>query len=173
MDVCLVGMRTGKLNHRGRDGRPVTLLVGDESVPSVVGYTREGKVEGQGDECVWIFKKEHMGLDEVSVILRKINLDKRAADRQAGKRDHDFFLPNGSKVLVASYVHLRREGLDGYVGDFNTMVRLRRLFIHDFLHDNTLFFHNYYIVYNIITRTLLFHWIHLVPNFFFFPLRGN
>jgi hypothetical protein len=89
----------------------------------VAGYTREGKVEGQGDECVWIFKKEHLGLDEVSMILRKINLDKRAADRQAGKRDHDFFLPNGSKVLVASYVHLRREGLDGYVGDFNTMVR--------------------------------------------------
>ncbi len=42
----------GKLNHRGRDGRPVTMLVGDESVPTVVGYTKEGKVEGQGDECV-------------------------------------------------------------------------------------------------------------------------
>jgi hypothetical protein len=113
----------GKLNHRGRDGRPVTMLVGDESVPTVVGYTKEGKTEGQGDECVWIFKKEHMGLDEVSAVLRKINLDKRAADRQAGKRDHDFFLPNGSKILVASYVHLRREGLDRYIGDFNAMVR--------------------------------------------------
>jgi hypothetical protein len=99
------------------------MLVGDESVQTVVGYTKEGKVEGQGDECVWIFKKEHMGLDEVSAVLRKINLDKRAADRQAGKQDHDFFLPNGSKILVASYVHLRREGLDGYIGDFNAMVR--------------------------------------------------
>jgi hypothetical protein len=113
----------GKLSHRGRDGRPVTMLVGDESVPTVEGYTKEGKIEGQGDECVWVFKKEHMGLDEVSGVLRKINLDKRAADRQAGKRDHDFFLPNGSKLLVASYVHLRREGLDGYISDFIAMVR--------------------------------------------------
>ena len=31
-------------------------------------------------------------------------------------------MPPGSKILVASYVHLRREGLDGYIADFNNMV---------------------------------------------------
>jgi hypothetical protein len=34
-----------------------------------------------------------------------------------------FFPASGSKILVASYVHLRREGLDGYIADFNNMVR--------------------------------------------------
>jgi hypothetical protein len=55
--------------------------------------------------------------------LRKINLDKRASDRANGKREHEFFVPNGSKILVASYVHLRKEGLDGYINDFNNMVK--------------------------------------------------
>ena len=38
-------------------------------------------------------------------------------------RGHDFFLPNGSKVLVGSYANLRRDGLEGYVSDFNNMVK--------------------------------------------------
>lgn len=116
----------GKLNHRGRDGLPVTLLVGDESVPNVVGYTEKDRNNGRGDSCVWVLKTEHLGLDEVSGILRKINNDKRAADRAMGKREHEFFffyIPNGSKILVASYVHLRKEGLDGYISDFNNMVK--------------------------------------------------
>ncbi len=64
-----------------------------------------------------------MGLDEVSGILRKINLDKRADDRSKGKREHEFFIPNRSKILVASYVHLRKEGIEGYISDFNTMIK--------------------------------------------------
>ncbi len=86
----------GRLNHRGRDGLPVTLIVGDESVPNVVGYTGKNKEGGTGDSCVWIMKVEHLGLDEVGGVLRKMNLDKRAADRANGKREHEFFNPNGS-----------------------------------------------------------------------------
>jgi hypothetical protein len=113
----------GRLNHRGRDGLPVTLIVGDESVPNVVGYTTKDRNGGRGDSCAWVLKVEHLGLEEVSGILRKINLDKRAADRAIGKREHEFFIPNGSKILVASYVHLRKEGFEGYVWDFNNMVK--------------------------------------------------
>ncbi len=32
-------------------------------------------------------------------------------------------MPAGSKILVGSYVHLRREGLEGYMDSFNNMVR--------------------------------------------------
>jgi hypothetical protein len=55
--------------------------------------------------------------------LQKLNTDKRVADKEAGKREHDFFLANGSKILVSSYVHLRREGIEGYINDFNVMVK--------------------------------------------------
>jgi len=68
-------------------------------------------------------KKEHLHLGEVGAMLRVINEEKRDMDKSKGKRVHDFFLPPGSKILVASYVHLRREGLDGYIADFNNMVR--------------------------------------------------
>ncbi len=70
-----------------------------------------------------MFKKEHLALSEVSGILKRINEDKRESDKMNGKREHDFFIPSGSKILVGSYVHLRREGLEGYVFDFNNMVR--------------------------------------------------
>ena len=40
-----------------------------------------------------------------------------------GRRAHDFFLPNGSKILVGSYTNLRREGLEGYISPFNNMVK--------------------------------------------------
>ena len=33
------------------------------------------------------------------------------------------FIPNGRKILVGSYVHLRREGQEGYISDFNIMVK--------------------------------------------------
>jgi hypothetical protein len=59
----------------------------------------------------------------VAGILRRINEDKREADRAGGKREHDFFIQSGSKILIGSYVHLRREGLEGYVADFNNMVK--------------------------------------------------
>ncbi len=69
------------------------------------------------------FKKEHLGLNEVARILKKINDEKRAFDKQRGKREHEFFIPAGSKIMVTSYVHLRRERLEGYMADFNGMVR--------------------------------------------------
>ncbi len=113
----------GKLNHKGRDGQPNVLIVGDESIPSTVGYTGSDRNGGKGDSCSWILKVEHLGLEEVSGVLKKINLDKKAADRASGKKEHDFFLANGSKILIASYVHLRKEGLESYIQDFNAMVK--------------------------------------------------
>jgi hypothetical protein len=105
--------------HRGRDGKPLVLVVGDEAVPVTVGVTKK---EGEGG-CSWVLKKEHLHLSEVGPMLRVINEEKRDMDKFKGKRVHDFFLPPGSKILVVSYVHLRREGLDGYIADFNNMVR--------------------------------------------------
>jgi hypothetical protein len=113
----------GRVNHTGRDGTPVVLVVGDESVPSVVGHTDEGERETR---CAWVLKKEHLALEEVAGILDRVNKQKREADKKRGKRMHEFFVPNGSKILVGSYVHLRREGLEGYVADFNSMVRAIR-----------------------------------------------
>jgi hypothetical protein len=109
----------GKVTHKSRSGEPVVLVVGDEATPTVVGYTAAGSME---DTCAWILKKEHLGLDEVGGILRKINNEKKAFDRQRGKRVHEFFIPMGSKILVGSYVHLRREGLEGYIESFKGMV---------------------------------------------------
>jgi hypothetical protein len=63
------------------------------------------------------------GFENAASVLSKINLDKRAGDRDAEKQEHELFVPNGSKILVASFVHLRREGLEGYIGNFNRMVR--------------------------------------------------
>jgi hypothetical protein len=84
----------GGVTHKGRKSTPLVMVVGDESVPTVVGYTPEG----MENSCAWVLKKEHLGLDEVPV-------------------------PNRSKILVCSYVHLRRAGLEGYVNDFNDMVK--------------------------------------------------
>ena len=109
----------GVMNHTGRSGEPLILIVGDESVPSAVGFTSKGgKVE-----CSWIIKKEHLRLEEVARLLGRINQEKKEWDRDCGRRSHDYFIPNGSKVLVGSYTHLRKEGLEGYVTDFNNMVR--------------------------------------------------
>jgi hypothetical protein len=109
----------GKVTHKSRSGEPVILVIGDEATPTVVGYTAAGSTE---DTCAWILKKEHLGLDEVGGMLRKINNEKWAFDRQRGKRMHEFFIPMGSKILVGSYVQLRREGLEGYIKSFNGMV---------------------------------------------------
>ncbi len=46
----------------------------------------------------------------MSGVLSKINLD-----RNAGKQEHELFVLNGSKILFASF--------EGYIGNFNTMVR--------------------------------------------------
>jgi hypothetical protein len=54
-----------KLNHKGRDGRPVKLLTGDEPVPSIVGYTKGDRTDGQGDACLEVLNKGLLGLDEV------------------------------------------------------------------------------------------------------------
>jgi hypothetical protein len=39
--------------HKGRDGKPVVLVVGDEAVPMTVGITKK---EGEGG-CCWVLKK--------------------------------------------------------------------------------------------------------------------
>jgi hypothetical protein len=109
----------GGVTHKGRKSTPIVLVVGDELVPTVVGYTPEG----MENSCAWVLKKEHLGLEEVPILLNKINQDKRRADKERGLREHKFFIPNGSKILVCSYVHLRRAGLEGYVNDFNDMVK--------------------------------------------------
>jgi hypothetical protein len=110
----------GHVNHKGKDGTPLVMVIGDEATPTVVGYTPPGSEE---NTCAWVLKKEHLALDEVALMLRRINEEKKLADKMRGKREHEFFIPNGSKILVSSYVHLRREGLEGYVTDFNNMVR--------------------------------------------------
>jgi hypothetical protein len=110
----------GNVNHKGKDGTPLVLVIGDEATPTVVSYTPPGSEE---NSCAWVLKKEHLALDEVANMLRRINDEKKLADKTRGKREHEFFIPNGSKILVSSYVHLRREGLEGYVNDFNNMVR--------------------------------------------------
>jgi len=110
----------GDYNHKGRSSTPVILVIGDEAAPTVLGYTA-GKEEEE--TCGWVFKKEHLQLSEVAGILRRINKEKQEHDREKGKRPHEFFIPNGSKILVGSYTHLRKEGLEGYVGDFNNMVK--------------------------------------------------
>ena len=69
--------------------------------------------------CSWVFRKEHLALQVVVGILRRLAEEKREWDREP----HDMFIPNGSKILVGSYCHLRREGLEGYISDFNYMVK--------------------------------------------------
>jgi hypothetical protein len=81
----------GRLNHKRSDGLPVTIVMGDEAVSNVVEFMGRGKNEGKGESCAWVMKVEHLGLDEMSGILRKINLDNRAADRANEKREHEFF----------------------------------------------------------------------------------
>ncbi len=97
----------GGNNHKGREGAPVVLLVGDEAVPSVIGHTGE---ESKAAECAWVLKMEHPALEEVAVILDKVNREKRDADKKRGKRVHEFFVPNGSKILVSATYTL--EGKD-------------------------------------------------------------
>jgi hypothetical protein len=41
----------GTLNHKGRYGLPVTLVVGDVATPNVVGYTGRDRNGGKGDSC--------------------------------------------------------------------------------------------------------------------------
>jgi hypothetical protein len=87
----------GHLNHKGRDGQPNVLIVGDEGTPSTVGHTGRDRNDGKGDSCAWVLKVEHLGLEEVSSVLQKINQEKRLADRESGKREHDFFLATGAR----------------------------------------------------------------------------
>ncbi len=97
--MCHAGIEEGKLKHKGRDGMPVAKVMGDEAVPNVVGFTGRVRNEGKDDTCAWVLKVVHLGLDEVSGLLQKINQDKRAADRANGKREIEFFLPNGSNIF--------------------------------------------------------------------------
>ncbi len=44
-----------------------------------------------------MLKKEHLGLNEVAGMLKKINEEKRAFDKQRGKREHEFLSQRGAK----------------------------------------------------------------------------
>ena len=46
--------------HDGRSGEPIILIMGDEATPSAVGHSKSGEQ---------IFKKEHLGLDEVKGVM--------------------------------------------------------------------------------------------------------
>jgi hypothetical protein len=59
------------------------LVVGDEAVLMVEGHTGVGGTEAT---CAW----ELLALKEVAGMLKKINLEKRAADRKKGRRKHNF-----------------------------------------------------------------------------------
>ena len=110
---------SGERLHQGRNSKPVVLLVGDEAMPVTCGVTLEQGVEA----CCWVFKGEHLGLEEVAGVLRRLNTGKQEYDKKGGRKPHSFFLPPGSKVLVSSYVHLRKAGLQGYIDDYNKMVK--------------------------------------------------
>ena len=105
--------------HNGRSGEPIIMIIGDEATPPVVGYIKVG----EGNMCSWVFRKEHLALQEVVGILKRLDEEKREWDKDSGRRPHDMFIPNGRKILVDSYVHLRREGQEGYISDFNIMVK--------------------------------------------------
>ena len=73
----------------------------------MIGHTQK---DGR-NSCCWILKKEHLGLEEVAKLLARINQEKKEKkewDKEGGRRVHDFFIPNGSKIIEGSYVHLRR-----------------------------------------------------------------
>ena len=110
---------SGERMHQGRNSKPVVLLMGDEATPMTCGVTTEQEKEA----CCWIFKGEHLGLEEIGGVLKRINGGKQEYDRKGGRKPHSFFLPAGSKILVSSYVHLRKSGLQGYIEDFNKMVK--------------------------------------------------
>ncbi len=63
--------------HKGRDGKPLVSVVGDEAVLVTVGVTKE---EGEGG-CSWVLKKEHLHLCEMGPMLRVINEEKRDMDK--------------------------------------------------------------------------------------------
>ena len=74
------------------------------AVPSAVGFTgKGGKVE-----CSWVLKKEHLRGGQVA---REDKPGEERVGQDCGRRGHDYFIPNRSKVLVGSYTHLRKEGL--------------------------------------------------------------
>ncbi len=114
---CLGYKEGGEGTHRERTGEPLIMVVWDEATPMTVGFTKKGR---GGLLCLDTQKRARPGIAE---LLRTLNEDKRYFDKGRGKRIHDFFIPPGSKILVSSYVYLRREGLDGYISDFNKMVR--------------------------------------------------
>jgi hypothetical protein len=78
---CMGCKKGGVSVHKGRTGAPVILIVGYEAVPMTVGVTKKG-----GEEvCMWVLKKEHLGLNEVVKMLRGINEEKREYNRARGK----------------------------------------------------------------------------------------
>ena len=79
--------------HVGRSGEPVILVVGDEATPSAVGHSKKG----EQNSCCWVFKKEHLGLNEVPGILQRLDEEKKAWDKDSGRRSHKFFCQMGAR----------------------------------------------------------------------------
>jgi hypothetical protein len=84
----------GHVTHKGKDGTPIALVIVDEAVPTVVGYT---PIESNEVNCAWVLKKEHLSLDEVAGMLKRINEDKQMSDRARGKESTSFLFPMGVK----------------------------------------------------------------------------
>ena len=68
----------GENCHVGRSGEPLVLIIGDEATPSAVGYTKAG----EQNSCCWIFKKEHLGLNEDMGIVKRTDEEKKEWDRE-------------------------------------------------------------------------------------------
>ena len=56
--------------------------------------------------------------------MKRIDCEKKKWDKEGGTSQHEIFISNGSKIIVGSYSHLRRKGLDGYISNFNNMVKV-------------------------------------------------
>ena len=72
--------KDGKNQHNGRSGEPLILVIGDEATPCMVGYTKEG---GR-NACCWVFKKEHLALQEVAPLIKRLGQEKKDWDRECG-----------------------------------------------------------------------------------------
>ena len=53
--------------------KQMELNIMDEAIPPVVGYTKVG----DGNMCCWVFKKEHLALQEVVGVLKRLEEEKR------------------------------------------------------------------------------------------------
>jgi hypothetical protein len=90
----------GKVTHKSRSGDLVILVIGDEATPTAVGYTEAGSAE---DTCAWVLKKEHLGLDKVGGMLKRINNERKAIDSGAGGFTNSLFRWGAKLLLEATF----------------------------------------------------------------------